>query len=193
LRGAWRGASSPRGCEDPPRLHRTPVRAGRQIDLVTGDGQLELRTQGPRHRPHLEGSHPDPPRANRVRASRPSSDFDAARIHLGTPGEQRLWTCLPPVRCNLGLPIGAVRRYRVQTVPGAPTSWDGWHDNRAARWPPSGSGPRPGRRCTGRTASRRRDRREVSPPRPRHVCHLGPAGARTRSGREERASDTTRA
>ena len=37
LRGAWRGASSPRGCEDPPRLHRTPVLAGRQIDLVTGD------------------------------------------------------------------------------------------------------------------------------------------------------------
>ena len=67
----------------------------------------------------------------------PSSDFDAARIHLGTPGEHRLWTCLPSVRCNLGLPIGAVKRYRVQTVPGAPMSWDGWHDNRAARWPPS--------------------------------------------------------
>ena len=51
--------------------------------------------------------------------------------------KERLWTCLPSVRCNLGLPIGAVKRYRVHTVPGAPTSWDGWHDNRAARWPPS--------------------------------------------------------
>jgi hypothetical protein len=72
--------------------------------------------EGPGLRPHLEGSHPDPPRANGVRASRPSSDFDAARIHLGTPDEQRLWTCLPPVRCNLGLPIGAVGRHRVQAV-----------------------------------------------------------------------------
>jgi hypothetical protein len=30
--------------------------------------------------------------------------------------KKRLWTCLPPVRCNLGLPIGAVGRHRVQTV-----------------------------------------------------------------------------
>jgi hypothetical protein len=72
--------------------------------------------EGPGLRPHLEGSHPDPPRANGVRASRPSSDFEEARIHPGTPGEHRLWTCLPPVRCNLGLPIGAVGRHRVQTV-----------------------------------------------------------------------------
>jgi len=117
LRGAWRGASSPRGCEDPPRLHRTPVLAGRQIDLVHGRRTVGAPDiEGPGLRPHLEGSHPDPPRANGVRASRPSSDFDAAGIHLGTPGERATldMSATRPVQSRL--PIGAVGRHRVQTV-----------------------------------------------------------------------------
>ena len=46
----------------------------------------------------------------------PSSDFDAARIHLGTPGERATldMSATRPVQSRL--PIGAVGRHRVQTV-----------------------------------------------------------------------------
>ena len=95
----WRGASTPRGCEDPPRLHRTPVRQVRE-------GSRSRATVGRSNAPAVpascpprpEGSHPGPGEGNGIRTAtrsrnnaRPSrctrfaerSDASAVHPHRG--------------------------------------------------------------------------------------------------------------
>ena len=80
----WRGASTPRGCEDPPRLHRTPVRQVREGSLPRATvGRSNAPAVPASCPPRPEGSHPGPGEGNGIRTANRSRNNGARR---GAPG-----------------------------------------------------------------------------------------------------------
>jgi hypothetical protein len=93
----WRGASTPRDCEDPPRLHRMPVQDIQEGSRSRATVGRSYAARGPAScLPRLEGSHPGPARA--TVSARRLEPAPTASVSVN-PGARRLGG--PGIPCQL--------------------------------------------------------------------------------------------